>query len=194
MIDVRVLTGATLDTALEDVARLRITVFREWPYLYDGDLSYEREYLSAYRNNPAAVLVGAFDGAKLIGAATGTPMFDHAYEFASAFQGLNWDVSQVFYCAESVLLKEYRGCGIGHRFFDLREDHASALGCRKVAFCAIQRSLDHPLRPADYRTLDAFWEKRGYRIVPNAIAYFSWKDIDVAHESPKPLQFWARDL
>ena len=96
MIDVRVLTGAALGAALEDVARLRITVFREWPYLYDGDLEYERDYLNAYRNNPAAVLVGAFDGSELIGAATGTPMLDHADEFASAFQGLNWDLSQVF--------------------------------------------------------------------------------------------------
>ena len=50
MIDVRVLTGAALDAALDDVARLRITVFREWPYLYDGDLEYERDYLNAYRN------------------------------------------------------------------------------------------------------------------------------------------------
>ena len=194
MIDVRVLTGAALDAALEDVARLRITVFREWPYLYDGDLEYERDYLNAYRNSSDAVLVGAFDGAKLIGAATGMPMFDHADEFASAFQGLDWDLSRMFYCAESVLLNTYRGSGIGHRFFDLREEHARALGSRKVAFCAVQRPVDHPLRPADYRPLSVFWEKRGYRIVPNAIAHFSWKDIDVAHETTKPLQFWARDL
>ena len=194
MIDVRVLTGAKLDASLDDVARLRITVFREWPYLYDGDLDYEREYLSAYRNNPAAVLIGAFDGNELVGAATGAPMFDHANEFASAFKGLDWDLSQVFYCAESILLKTYRGSGIGHRFFDLREEHARAFGCQKVAFCAVQRPVDHPLRPIDYRPLDAFWKKRGYRIVPDAIANFSWKDIEVAHETPKPLQFWARDL
>lgn len=194
MIDVRILTGAALDAALEDVARLRIIVFREWPYLYDGDLEYERDYLNAYRNSSDAVLIGAFDGAELIGAATGTPMFDHADEFASAIQDLNWDLSQVFYCAESVLLNTYRGSGIGHRFFDLREAHARPWGSRKVAFCAVQRPVDHPLRPADYRPLGVFWEKRGYRIVPNAIAHFSWKDIDVAHETTKPLQFWVRDL
>ena len=194
MIDVRVLTGAALDAALDDVARMRITVFREWPYLYDGDLEYEREDLYAYRHSSDAVLVGAFDGTELIGVATGTPMFDHADEFASAFQGLKWDLSQVFYCAESVLLTTYRGSGIGHRFFDLREKHARALGCSKVAFCAVQRPVDHPLRPTDYRPLDAFWEKRGYRPISNAIAHFSWKDIDVAHETSKPLQFWARDL
>jgi GNAT superfamily N-acetyltransferase len=194
MIDVRVLRGAELDAALEDVARLRITVFREWPYLYDGDLEYEHDYLNAYQNSSDAVLVGAFDGIELIGAATGTPMFDHADEFASAFQDLNWDLSQVFYCAESVLLNTYRGAGIGHKFFDLREEHARTLGFRKVSFCAVQRPVDHPLHPADYRLLDAFWEKRGYRIVPNAIAHFMWKDIDVPNETDKPLQFWARDL
>ena len=194
MIDVRVLTGVALDAALDAVARLRISVFREWPYLYDGHLDYERDYLNAYRNNPSAVLVGAFEGEQLIGAATGMPMLHHADEFASAFQDLNWNLADVFYCAESVLLKTYRGRGIGHKFFDLREEHARALGCRKVAFCAVQRPINHSLRPPDYRPLDAFWNKRGYTSVPNAIAHFSWKDIDVATETTKPLQFWARDL
>ena len=73
MIDVRVLTGAALDTALEDVARLRIAVFRDWPYIYEGSLAYERDYLQSY-HSPGAVVVGAFDGAQLVGAATGTPL------------------------------------------------------------------------------------------------------------------------
>ena len=38
----RVLTGDDLAAALPDVARLRIDVFRDWPYLYDGDADYER--------------------------------------------------------------------------------------------------------------------------------------------------------
>ena len=32
-IEIRALTGAALEAALDDVARLRIAVFREWPYL-----------------------------------------------------------------------------------------------------------------------------------------------------------------
>ena len=62
MIRVEALTGAALDAALDDVARLRIAVFRAWPYLYDGDLEYERGYLDSYRTSPGAVVVGAFDG------------------------------------------------------------------------------------------------------------------------------------
>ncbi|MEE2816993.1 MAG: GNAT family N-acetyltransferase, partial [Pseudomonadota bacterium] len=34
-----VLRGEDLARAIDDVARLRIAVFRDWPYLYDGDLS-----------------------------------------------------------------------------------------------------------------------------------------------------------
>ncbi|HAR53044.1 MAG TPA: GNAT family N-acetyltransferase, partial [Roseovarius nubinhibens] len=56
------MTGESLGAALEDVARLRIAVFRTWPYLYDGDLAYEREYLQTYRDSADAILVGAFDG------------------------------------------------------------------------------------------------------------------------------------
>ena len=87
MIDVRALTGLDLDAALDDMARLRIKVFRDWPYLYDGDVDYERRYLEPYRTSAGAILVGAFDGTELIGAATGTPMTDHADEFADAFAG-----------------------------------------------------------------------------------------------------------
>lgn len=191
---VKALTGAALDAALDDVARLRMAVFRDWPYLYDGDLEYERRYLEVYRSSPAAVLVGAFEGSRLVGAATGTPMEDHAADFAKPFAATGLDLHDVFYCAESVLLPDYRGQGAGHRFFDLREAHARRLGRRHVAFCAVMRPPDHPLRPAGYRPLDAFWRARGYEPRPDVVARFSWKDIDSAEETEKPLMFWMRAL
>ncbi|GGW30312.1 GNAT family acetyltransferase [Gemmobacter lanyuensis] len=194
MIDVRVLTGAALDAALDDVAGLRITVFRDWPYLYDGSVEYEREYLQTYRDSPGAILVGAFDGRRLVGAATGTPMEDHADEFAEPFKSVGLPLDRIFYCAESVLLPEYRGQGIGHRFFDAREAHARALNRSHVAFCGVQRPEDHPLRPSIYRSNDAFWRKRGYEQLPGIVAEFSWKDVGEEAESRKPLQFWMRAL
>ncbi|MEZ5676410.1 Acetyltransferase (GNAT) family protein [Thalassovita litoralis] len=194
MIRVEALTGAALDAALDDVARLRIAVFRAWPYLYDGDLEYERGYLDSYRTSPGAVVVGAFDGDRLIGAATGTPMEDHAADFAAAFDDTGEDLTQIFYCAESVLLPEYRGQGIGHRFFDLRESHARALGRGKSAFCGVIRPADHPARPVDYLPLDGFWRKRGYRPLAGAVAQFNWKDVGQAESTAKPLQFWIRNL
>lgn len=194
MTDVRVLTGAGLEAALDEVAALRLAVFRDWPYLYDGDLDYERRYLDSYRSAPGAVLVGAFDGARLVGAATGTPLAEHADAFGAAFEGTGIALSSVFYCAESVLLPAYRGQGIGHRFFDLREAHARARGHDRVAFCAVIRPEDHPARPAAYRPLDAFWRGRGYEPLPGVIAQFSWTDLGQPGETLKPLQFWCRRL
>ena len=191
---VQTLRGAQIEAALGAVAELRIEVFRDWPYLYDGDAAYERRYLEVYRDSPGAILVGAYDGDVLIGAATGTPMEDHAEDFADAFAGTGHALTDIFYCAESVLLPAYRGRGIGHRFFDLREAHARALGRRFSAFCAVLRPQDHPLRPASYQPLDEFWRKRGYEMLDGVVAEFAWKDVDQPEETDKPLQFWMRTL
>ena len=194
MIEVRALQGAELEAHLEDVALLRIAVFRDWPYLYDGTLDYEREYLKTYRDNPGALLVGAFDQGRLVGASTSTRMEDHAEEFAAPFRTLDIPLTSILYGAESVLLPPYRGQGIGHRFFDLREAHARALGRSHVAFCSVLRPESHPMRPESYRTNDAFWLGRGYAPLPGVLAEFAWRDLGDSSDTMKPLQFWMRAL
>lgn len=193
-IAVRALTGEALGAALDDLARLRMAVFRAWPYLYDGDPYYERRYLASYRDSAEALVVGAFDDARLVGAATGTPMEEHAEEFGAALKGAGLILDQIFYCAESVLRAEYRGRGIGHAFFDLREDHARRLGRRFAAFCSVIRPADHPARPADYRPLDGFWRGRGYAPLAGVTASFAWRDLGQTEETAKPMQFWMREL
>lgn len=193
-IDVQILSGAALEAALADVAELRIGVFRDYPYLYDGDAAYERRYLAAYRDSPGAILVGAFDGARLVGASTGTPLARHDPAFAAPVAAARYDVGRVFYCAESVLLKPYRGQGVGHRFFDLREAHARELGLEYSAFCGVIRPEEHPSRTPDYRPLDDFWRRRGYQPIPGAMAHFEWKEVGGESEVSHDLQFWIRSL
>lgn len=193
MITTRILTGDGLTAALGELARLRIAVFRDWPYLYDGDEAYEREYLRAYAA-PGAVVVAAMDGDRMVGAATGAPMEHHASDFAAAFAGRPEALEDIYYCAELVLLPEYRGHGLGHAFFDGREAQGRALGRRWSAFCSVIRPDDHPARPADYRPLDGFWRKRGYAPLPGVTAQFRWRDLGEAEETAKPLQFWIKPL
>ncbi len=188
--EIRALQGPDLEAALDGVAALRIAVFRDWPYLYDGTLDYEREYLKTYRDNPGALLVGAFEGERLVGASTSTLMEDHAEAFSAPLRQIGLPVETILYGAESVVLPQYRGLGLGHRFFDLREAHARKLGRSHIAFCAVTRPTTHPQRPETYRTNDAFWQGRGYAPLPGVLAEFAWKDVGDDAETLKPLQFW----
>jgi GNAT superfamily N-acetyltransferase len=121
-------------------------------------------------------------------------MEDHAPEFGAPFRDLGIPLEKILYGAESVLLRPYRGIGLGHRFIDLREAHARALGRTHVAFCSVIRPENHPARPAVYRPNDAFWRGRGYETLPGVVARFSWKDLGEAVETEKELQFWMRAL
>lgn len=188
------LTGAALTQALPALARLRIEVFRAFPYLYDGDLGYEQKYLATFAQSRDACIVAAYDGDDIIGCATGSALDTNHEELIAPLSATGLDLATTFYCGESVLLPRYRGRGLGHAFFDHREAHARASGYKRACFCAVIRPNDHPRRPENYRPLDEFWAARGYAQLAGAIAHFAWKDLDEVSESPKPMQFWMRAL
>jgi GNAT superfamily N-acetyltransferase len=194
-ITIRRFTGAALNDSIEAVARLRIEVFRDFPYLYDGTMAYERKYLQTYSACPQAVVVVAFAGDAVVGAATAIPMAFEEASFRQPFVRRGYDPARIFYCAESVLRRDYRGQGIGVKFFEEREAHARQLGGFDwYSFCSVQRPVDHPLRPADYQPLDSFWHKRGYTKHPELAASYAWKDLDEAAETSKTLEFWLKSV
>lgn len=193
-VTVEPLHGTALARALDDLAKLRIAVFAAFPYLYDGDLAYEREYVREFAAEPGSVLVAAHDGMRIVGAATASPMAGQKPEFRAPFEARGIDVARLFYCGESVLLPEYRRQGVGHAFFDHREAAARAAGATHATFAAVVRPPDHPARPADYRPLDPFWRARGYAPVEGLVTELAWKDHGEAAETTKSMQYWMRRL
>ncbi|MGJ4729560.1 GNAT family N-acetyltransferase [Luteimonas sp. SDU101] len=191
---IRSLTGDDARRHLDDVAALRIAVFREWPYLYAGDMGYERDYLAAYAASPRSVFVLAFDGASVVGASTGLPLADDAPAFQAPFLARGEDASRVFYFGESVLLPAYRGRGIGQAFFDRREAHARRLGGFDwTAFAAVDRAADDPRRPAGHRGHESLWVRRGYVRRPELSMQLRWTETG-AGECAHSLTFWTRVL
>jgi GNAT superfamily N-acetyltransferase len=186
--------GTELEPYLLDLAGLRMKVFRDFPYLYDGDLGYEKKYLQTYLDHTDAAIVLAFDREKIVGASTAIPLRHEKEATQEPFRSANIDIDKVYYFGESVLLSEYRGRGVGYTFFAEREAAARENGCMITSFCAVERPSDHPRRPADWQPLDSFWKKVGYQKHPEIHTTYAWKDLDENSESMKPMIFWIKQL
>lgn len=189
------LTGPAILPYLSALAGLRVEVFADWPYIYDGDAAYEETYMQSYVAAPRAAVIAAFDGETVIGAATCLPLADEPARIQLPFILAGMAVEDIFYFGESVLRKSYRGQGIGVGFFAAREAHARSFASyTTTAFCAVDRPATHKLRPADFIPLDAFWAKRGYTKQPGLQCEMSWRDRDETSATMKKLTFWTKPL
>jgi GNAT superfamily N-acetyltransferase len=195
MIDIRTYTGAQVAPYLDAVAQLRIAVFRDWPYLYAGDREYEKKYLATYAESRESLFVLAFDGERMVGASTAIPLSDETAAFQQPFLDRGIALADVFYFGESVLLGEYRGHGLGHRFFDEREGYARALGrFNLTAFCSVERDGEDARKPAGFRPNDVFWNKRGYQRQDDMFCQLEWQEIGHDIGTCHRLRFWLRAL
>jgi len=188
------LSGKDILTQMDALAALRIRVFRDWPYLYEGTAEYEAHYLQVYVDSPRSLAVLVWDHEHCVGASTCLPLADALPDMQQPFVECGMDLSRVDYFGESVLLREYRGRGVGVEFFRQREAHAREHGLSVCAFCSVERDPLDARRPADHVPNDAFWTHRGYRKQPAMRSHFSWPDIGSAESSDKPMTFWLRDL
>ena len=189
-----VVTGTAIEPYIEALARLRIDIFRAYPYLYAGSLDYERTYLASYAGSPASTVIVALDGERVVGASTAMPLALHSDDVVPPLVRAGYDPARVYYFGESVLEPAYRGHGLGSVFFDERERRARALGYRTATFCAVDRPADHPSRPADYAPPGALWTRHGFVRRPDIIGEFSWCDVGAAGETSKPMVFWTKEL
>ena len=189
------LHGQRLLDVLPELARLRIGVFREFPYLYDGSEDYERGYLATYASEPEAVVIGALAEGRVVGAATALPLRAEPEAVKAPLRAAGYDPETMFYFGESVLEPAFRGQGIGVGFFREREAAARQSGrYRHAVFCAVIRPADHPRRPAGYVPLDAFWQRRGFAKLPDVTCGFTWKDVDDGRETEKRMAYWLKAL
>lgn len=191
----------TLDPACTDthellatLGKMRLEVFREYPYLYEGTLDYETRYLRTYLK-PRARIFLAYDQGEVVGATTCIPMADEEDAFKKPILTAGLNPEEILYLGESVLRSTYRGQGAGVEFFNLRETYARSLpGIRKTMFCAVARPTGDPKRPPGYRQLDAFWAKRGYTRVPGLAAQYEWIELGDTTETQHTMTYWLKDL
>lgn len=186
-------SGAALAEFIPAISALRVSVFAEWPYLYVGTSEEEAKYLAEFATaEHALVVIAKNDAGEIVGCSTGSALAGHHDEFSQPLAEAGYDLASTYYFAESVLDPRYRGQGLGHAFFDERERFASGLGYKQACFCAVDRSVDHPRRPPDYRALDGFWRARGYQKLDGLKSHYDWPEAAGGPLLSHPMSYWLR--
>ena len=159
----QIATGHHTQEYINDVATLRLLVFREYPYLYDGDRRTELDYPNGYSSNENSILVIAKDGEKIVGAISGKPLLETEEAFLVPFAQQRLPVQGIFYLGEIMLLKEYRGQGVGSQLYRRFEDVVKQKEkYQKMAILEIVREDQDPRKPKSYIPGHEFWRKLGY--------------------------------
>ncbi len=193
-IEITTYAGQAITQGLQAFQHVHATVFDDWPYLVITSTA-EQAYISYYAGIPrAALFVARHDGAP-VGAATCLPLGDESYNVQVPFIERGWDVRRFFYFGEGVILKAWRGRGLGVRLFELRESHARAVSTADYAvFCSVRHPPDHPLRPPNATTNDTFWRRRGYTPMDGVACTMRWRSHGETESTPKTLDFWIKSL
>lgn len=195
MITFHRLKGAEARRFVDQLADLRLKVFWDFPYLYEGTQDYEKNYLETYFKAQHSFIFLIQDGDKIVGATTSILASEEEESFRKPFLDHGLDPASVFYFGESVLLSEYRGRGFGKKFFEERESFARTVpGVKYLSFCAVERPENHPLRPADYKPLDTFWNMMGFHKEQGLTTTYEWQDRNEKSPSSKKMQFWIKKL
>lgn len=193
MIKLESLYGSSAKRILNDLAKLRIEVFHEFPYLYEGSLDYEKKYLERYFSTEKSLVLALWDKGQLVGASTAIHLPEEDPSIRDAVAKF-YDPAQFVYFGESIISQAYRGMGYGKLFFEHRENFAKSLSARWVGFCAVIRDPNDIRRPSTYFSPESLWLKLGYEKIPGLTTEISWIEKGEDVESPKKLQFWTKSI
>ena len=194
-IKIRTLHGAGIKTYIPSIVKVRNEVLKEYPYMRVGHVEEDTKYFRNLSQSKDSIAVLVFDGPKIIGVSTGVPLDEQSHPLQKPFLEKDLNPSDYYYFGVCTLLKPYRGRGIAHHFFDLREEHAKHLKrFNKICLSNVVRPKNHPKKNKDYVSLDSFWKKRGYVERKDLMGQLAWRDVEEKAPSPKSLVFWVKEL
>jgi hypothetical protein len=190
----KVLAGEDFNLYEDELAKLRLSIFCEYPYLYDGNLSYDKDYVNRYDKNKDSTIILILDDTNLVGVSTSTPLKNEILKIQQPFIDDGYNIEEIYYLVESILLSPYRGQGIYHQLFTERELVAKNALFKYTAFCAIERSDSDPRKPKNYKDLKEIWARYGYKEHPELVTNIDWKEIGVDEMKSHKLVFWVKKL
>jgi GNAT superfamily N-acetyltransferase len=196
---VKVHSGHEWQSFMPFVVEQRISFFRDYPYLYEGNVDEENTYIGWFSKLPHSAIAVVYADKKPVGFITGTALKDFEEHFKGAvevFKYAGLEPATYYYIAEVIVLPSHRGKNLAStRLFAAIEQYAQGLGYRDVCFVTESHDV-HPLKPQNYRSLDPLWQKVGYT-KSSLFLTFPWLTIQL-EGSPKQqehkLDFWLKSF
>lgn len=195
---IEVLSGKAVAPWVERVSQLRTSIFREFPYLYEGSLEYESNYMRGYMSDPQAIFVLIKNRDTLVGAATGIPLIsnsDIVKDARRVFEEHALVCKEYYYFGEAILLPEHRGKGFYTKLVAERERKANEFGFSKYCFLAVQQKDTHPLKPDGFQSTDGIFKHAGFQKTNMSIKY-NWPTIQQdgsTNNSEHIMFFWVKN-
>jgi GNAT superfamily N-acetyltransferase len=179
---------------VQELAVLRLSIFREFPYLYQGCLEDELGYLGHYAEVADSIVVSVTDSGRVVGAATGIPLSHESRALVDPFAVTPYVVEEIYYVGELLFYPEYRNRGLGMRLLTQIEQQVRALGNYRYLVCAtIVRPDDHPSRPEGYLPIERFLNRAGFILLPGITTSFAWRETDGSTREHE-MKFWIKNL
>ena len=166
--------------------RCASAVFRDWPYLYEGDVAYEREYLDAYARSANSIVVLARDGDVVVGASTGIPLAEDSAEFQAPFHhARHRRAAKSSIAANPCCCRRGAGAASAMPSSMLARRMRVRLAVSEwTAFAAVDRDAGDPRRPPGHRGNEVFWGKRGYVRQPGMTMRLHWNESGKRRHRP----------
>ncbi len=194
----KLLVGNELQNILPFMAQQRMAVFRDYPYLYEGNPNVEHEYLKWFASLPHSSVIMAYLDGKPIGWISGTGFADFDVHFKGSNELLKkngYDSRKFYYIPEAIIVSEHRDTLLLEELHTLIAKHAKTLHYSALCF-AEESHEQHPLKPADYKGLEELYRVAGYTPTQMIIT-FSWLTIQAdgsVKDEEHELCYWIKEL
>lgn len=162
---IEILTGKDVQKYIVLLSRLRVNNFKEYPYLYEGSVEYEKQCMQGYISCPRCVFTIAKVDGKIAGVLTGIPLVSDSSigtEAEKIFKLNNLNPSEYYYYGEIFVLKKFRNLAVVASLFTAQNSKAKDLGYKYAVMLTVVRQENHPLKPKKYKSLDQLWARAGF--------------------------------
>lgn len=195
----QLLEGRAMAPVAGFIAQQRIEQFREYPYLYEGNLEEGLDIFEQLMNVPYSVAVVLYCNDEPVGYAAGMPLnFYLEYDLMESKEILaqrGVDSADYYYIADVIILPNHRGQSLVTHLFNELEMYAWDNGFEYMSLVC-ESYKRHPLKPVGYKELDGLWQVLGYEYAGFDIQgnWNTLQPIGAPVFQDHPLPYWVKKL